>query len=130
MGAEGLEPSRPCGQRIFILLQLSLLLCVNPGFENWTLPLPASTIASTESRRWGSSRRVSAPSKKRMIPGLAQDCPIRRSPDLGFPEFESGHLASSPAKAQISKSVASTIPPCPHEQVMLVEVTSYHSTIN
>jgi len=25
MGAEGLEPSRPCGQRIFILLQLSLL---------------------------------------------------------------------------------------------------------
>ena len=25
MGAEGLEPSRPCGQRIFILPQLSLL---------------------------------------------------------------------------------------------------------
>lgn len=44
MGAEGLEPSRPCSQRIFILLQLSLLPTdSHAGFENWTLPLPSTT---------------------------------------------------------------------------------------
>ncbi len=48
MGAKGLEPLRPCGQRIFILLQLSLLsdrlalyqsIC---DVENWTLSLPSA----------------------------------------------------------------------------------------
>ncbi len=34
-------------------------------------------------------------------------------PDLGFPEFESGHLTDFSIKAQLSKSVASAIPPCP-----------------
>ena len=34
-------------------------------------------------------------------------------PDLGFPEFESGHLTNFFIKAQFSKSVASAIPPCP-----------------
>jgi hypothetical protein len=34
-------------------------------------------------------------------------------PDLGFPEFESGHLRDFSIKAQLSKSVASAIPPCP-----------------
>jgi hypothetical protein len=34
---------------------------------------------------------------------------------LGFPEFESFHLANFSAKAQFSKSVASTIPPRPRD---------------
>ncbi len=38
-------------------------------------------------------------------------------PDLGFPEFESIHLKSFFFKAQLLKSVASTIPP--HPQVNL-----------
>lgn len=45
MGAEGLEPSRPCGQRIFILSQLSLLPLAqmsDRGFKDWTLPLPST----------------------------------------------------------------------------------------
>ena len=33
--------------------------------------------------------------------------------ELGFPEFESSHLANFSTKAQFSKSVASTIPPRP-----------------
>ncbi len=33
--------------------------------------------------------------------------------DLGFPEFESIHLQDFSCKAQLSKSVASTIPPRP-----------------
>ncbi|EKQ68758.1 hypothetical protein OsccyDRAFT_3306 [Leptolyngbyaceae cyanobacterium JSC-12] len=37
MGAEGLEPSRPCGQRIFILLQFSLL-----PFASWALRIGLS----------------------------------------------------------------------------------------
>ncbi|HEY9897057.1 MAG TPA: hypothetical protein V6D34_16880, partial [Candidatus Sericytochromatia bacterium] len=36
-------------------------------------------------------------------------------PNLGFPEFESGHLIDFSIKAQLSKSVASTIPPCPRK---------------
>lgn len=55
--------------------------------------------------------------------GLAQDCHVQgsssvreqpKTPKLGFPEFESFHLANFFAKAQFSKSVASTIPPRPH----------------
>ena len=40
---------------------------------------------------------------------------LKPLPDLklGFPEFESFHLADFSAKAQFSKSVASTIPPRP-----------------
>ena len=34
--------------------------------------------------------------------------------NLGFPEFESIHLTDFSIKAQLSKSVASTIPPRPH----------------
>ncbi len=61
MGAEGLEPSRPCSQRIFILLQLSLLwdeldlpIARQPIYtlENWTLPLPSAVsvrVAPVES---------------------------------------------------------------------------------
>ncbi len=33
--------------------------------------------------------------------------------ELGFPEFESGHLINFFIKAQFSKSAASTIPPRP-----------------
>ena len=48
--------------------------------------------------------------------GLAQDCLIGENSGLGFPEFESGHLVSFSTKAQFSKSAASTIPPCPHDE--------------
>ena len=42
--------------------------------------------------------------------------PVRgfaRELEVGFPEFESFHLADFSTKAQFSKSVASTIPPRP-----------------
>ena len=38
---------------------------------------------------------------------------MSESSDLGFPEFESIHLQDFSCKAQLSKSVASTIPPRP-----------------
>lgn len=40
---------------------------------------------------------------------------LKFRPELGFPEFESSHLANFFTKAQFSKSAASTIPPCPLE---------------
>ncbi len=47
--------------------------------------------------------------------GLAQDCRsvCAEAVALGFPEFESIHLADFSTKAQFSKSAASTIPPRP-----------------
>ena len=59
--------------------------------------------------REGSSRRVSAPSDEHR---LGSGLPCLES-DLGFPEFESFHLKDFSIKAQLSKSVASTIPPRP-----------------
>ena len=46
------------------------------------------------------------------------------SPDLGFPEFESFHLRDFSFKAQLFKSVASTIPPHP-QRCLATSVTSY-----
>jgi hypothetical protein len=40
-------------------------------------------------------------------------------PEVGFPEFESFHLTDFSAKAQFSKSVASTIPPRPRDRSAL-----------
>ncbi|WP_119260500.1 hypothetical protein [cyanobacterium endosymbiont of Rhopalodia gibberula] len=62
------------------------------GFENWTLSLPSALpvrVAPVES--------LHLPRKVR---GLAQDCLICIS-DLGFPEFESGHLIDFSNKAQL-----------------------------
>lgn len=58
------------------------------------------------------------------------------SPDLGFPEFENLHLRDFSFKAQLSKSVASTIPPHPLKLLRVAcffRVSKYpliYSTIN
>ena len=44
---------------------------------------------------------------------IALAAEILRGFYLGFPEFESCHSMSFFTEAQLSKSVASTIPPCP-----------------
>lgn len=49
-------------------------------------------------------------------------------PDLGFPEFESIHLKSFFFKAQLLKSVASTIPP--HPQVNLGFAFADYTVLN
>ena len=49
------------------------------------------------------------------------------SPDLGFPEFESIHLRDFSFKAQLSKSVASTIPPRP---LIYLGVTYFVEAVN
>jgi hypothetical protein len=54
---------------------------------------------------------------KSEIVGLGSGLPCLL-PDLGFPEFESGHLKDFSIKAQFSKSVASTIPPRPLARAM------------
>ncbi|MDF5711878.1 MAG: hypothetical protein PUP90_30435 [Nostoc sp. S4] len=53
-------------------------------------------------------------------------------PDLGFPEFESFHLRDFSFKAQLSKSVASTIPPHPRRcsvTIYFVEAANTSSSI-
>ncbi|QQE65022.1 hypothetical protein GFS31_17070 [Leptolyngbya sp. BL0902] len=54
------------------------------------------------------------------------------TPKVGFPEFESFHLADFSAKAQFSKSVASTIPPRPHDATLGLARGNvvYYSTTN
>ena len=63
----------------------------------------------------------------RLLMGLAQDCHISEgqvtNQDLGFPEFESFHLADFSTKAQFSKSAASTIPPRPLRKVITLTST-------
>jgi hypothetical protein len=55
---------------------------------------------------------------------LAQDChgAVRFETGVGFPEFESIHLTDFSTKAQLSKSVASTIPPRPLAGAYLVVI--------
>ncbi|MFQ4137299.1 hypothetical protein PGN35_013365 [Nodosilinea sp. PGN35] len=50
--------------------------------------------------------------------------------EVGFPEFESFHLADFSPKAQFSKSVASTIPPRPRDRRRLRQgnTVSYSTT--
>ncbi|ERN40180.1 hypothetical protein KR51_00034720 [Rubidibacter lacunae KORDI 51-2] len=95
MGAEGLEPSRPCGQRIFILPQLSLLL-VRALRIGLSLYPQRSLLGQLPSSLCTFPGKVIFPCL-----GLAQDCLIRGA-NLGFPEFESGHLADFSAKAQFT----------------------------
>ena len=71
--AEGIEPSRPCGLRIFIPLRLSPpRMC---RFVVWTIPSPFPK------RGLGAARLVSTPSRKcfRAWLGIAIS---------GFPDFE------------------------------------------
>jgi len=60
---------------------------------------------------------------------LAQDCHtcqrLNKTAGLGFPEFESIHSTDFSVEAQISKSVASTIPPRPLRSVELYSTTKW-----
>ena len=78
----GLEPTRPHGQRIFLLLRVTTAaLCV----VVWTIPSPCDI-------RLGARRLVSTRSYK----GFARYCPIRSST-----EFDAIHIGVSNLCAQI-----------------------------
>jgi len=97
--AEGIEPSRPCGLRIFVPLRLSpprhagswsgLYLHHSP----WGL---------------GAARLVSTPSRKHFRAWLG----IAIS---GFPDFEQFYAVGFPMGTQVLKSAASAISPRPRE---------------
>ena len=91
--AEGIEPSRPCGLRIFIPLRLSPpRQC---GLVVWTIPSPFPV------RGLGAARLVSTPSRNHFRAWLG----IAIS---GFPEFEQFCIAGFPDEhSSFLKSVAS-----------------------
>ena len=98
--AEGIEPTRPCGLRIFIPLRLSPpRKC---GFVVWTIPSPFPI------RGLGAARLVSTPSRNcfRAWLGIAIS---------GFPDFEQFYSAGFPMGTQVLKSAASAISPRPRE---------------
>ena len=98
--AEGIEPTRPCGRRIFIPLRLSPpRKC---GFVVWTIPSPFPI------RGLGAARLVSTPSRNcfRAWLGIAIS---------GFPDFEQFYSAGFPMGTQVLKSAASAISPRPRE---------------
>ena len=83
--AEGIEPSWPCGLRIFLPLRLSPpRQC---GFVVWTIPSPFPT------RGLGAARLVSTPSRKcfRAWLGIAI---------AGFPDFEQFYAVGFPMGTQ------------------------------
>ncbi len=112
MGAEGLEPSRPfkvngfSPSHSFRCCHAERALRIGPSLYPrldvrvapvGPLHLPCKrTFAS-----YGAWLRIALSSSE-----LTNE-------DLGFPEFESFHLADFSTKAQFSKSAASTIPPRP-----------------
>ena len=83
--AEGIEPSRPCGLRIFIPLRLSPPR--KYGFVVWTIPSPFPI------QGLGAARLVSTPSRKffRAWLGIAIS---------GFPDFEQFYAVGFPMGTQ------------------------------
>jgi len=111
MGTEGLEPSRPFTVNGFSFSR-SFRYCLK--FLTQALRIGLSLyprldvrVAPVESLHLPKSFKYYS-----LLFWLGSGLPYLL-PDLGFPEFESGHLQDFSSKAQLSKSVASTIPPHP-----------------
>lgn len=103
MGAEGLEPSRLSPVNGFSFSR-SFRDCL--GVEALRIGL---SLYPRLNVRVAPVESLHLPEPEFWL-GSGLPCPVS---DLGFPEFESVHLKDFSLKAQLSKSVASTIPPRP-----------------
>jgi len=105
--AGGLEPPRAMPYGFSYPPRLSPPLPGRGAFGVWTIPSPFPARAGV---RCCPSSLYTFP-----LPGLARDRHV-----TGFPEFEQFYVAGFPARTHvIFKSVASTIPPRPHERLRL-----------